>query len=173
MSALLSMAVIAAAIGIVVWPLLKRTGHGEQLGSTEDTELGELLLQRDITFSAVSELESDYAMGNLSSSDYSELRQKYAQKAVSIIKDIDDLHKGQDEEIEREVLELRRRMALGAPEAAPACASCGAELNPDDNFCSRCGESASPICPNCGAGKNAGERFCSQCGARLDGEEHV
>ncbi len=66
--------------------------------------------------------------------DYRELEKRYRQKAVSILKESDKLEKGTDvdEEIEKQVAELRKRKGR-------FCSQCGTEYQEGDRFCSRCG----------------------------------
>ncbi len=50
------------------------------------------------------------------------------------------------------------------------CASCGALLEPDDNFCPKCGapvEQKPNVCPTCGADIAEGQNFCPKCGTKL------
>jgi len=50
------------------------------------------------------------------------------------------------------------------------CASCHAEISPDDQFCGNCGEKNLPpiaACPGCGAEVQEGDQFCGQCGQTL------
>ena len=168
MTTFFAIALVLAATAIVGWPLLKRPENGEQLESIEDTETEDLLLQKESTFFAIGELDSDYAMGNLSSKDYEELRRKYEQKAVSIMKDVDDLQSRQDDEIEQEVLRLRGRTSPSQQEAGLTCAGCGASLDPANSFCPECGAAVSLTCPNCGARAESDQRFCAECGTRLE-----
>ncbi len=164
---------ILIAVAIVAWPLLKRTGFSELLEPEEDAELTDLVLQKSAAFSAIDELDSDYAMGDLSSGDYGELRKKYEEKAVSIMRDIDGLQNEEDEEIELEVLKLRRKEAVDKPEVSLVCTGCGAELAAGDSFCSHCGEKTRPTCPHCASKADVGDRFCPQCGGSLGEQGHV
>ncbi len=172
MTAFLSIAVVVISLAIVGWPLLVNSSRNERMEPEEDSELDNLLLQKDTVFAALSELDFDYAMGNLSAADHGELRQKYAQKAMSVMKEIDVLHLEEDEEIEREIMQLRRGTPGRAGETAPACTGCGAEIDPEDSFCSECGAARGPVCPDCGAGVDLEKRFCSKCGAQLHGAAH-
>ncbi len=172
MTAFLSIAVVVISLSIVGWPLLVNYGRNERMETEEDSDLANLLLQKDAVFAALSELDSDYAMGNLSASDHDELRQKYAQKAMSVMKEIDVLHLEVDEEIEREIMQLRRGTAGTAGETALACTGCGAEIDPEDSFCSECGDARGSVCPDCGVGVDPEKHFCPKCGAQLHGAAH-
>lgn len=172
MTVFLSIAVVVVSLSIVGWPLLVNSSRNERMETEEDSDLGNLLLQKDAVFAALSELDSDYAMGNLSEADHDELRQKYAQKAMSVMKEIDVLHLEVDEEIEREIMQLRRGTAGPAGEKSSACTGCGAEIDPEDSFCSECGAARGSVCPDCGVGVDPEKRFCPKCGAQLHGAAH-
>ncbi len=50
------------------------------------------------------------------------------------------------------------------------CESCGAAIDPDDNFCIMCGSQLVKElrrCPNCNAYPAADDRFCVRCGGKL------
>lgn len=185
--------VVLASIGVVGWPLLKGTGGRNRPGFIEDTRVSELLAQKDATLFAISELESDYNMGNLSQNDYRELRQKYEDKAVALMKTVDQLRSEAglngvsrlDEEIEAMVSELRAggdtaeadiearpsKVPNGKGRRAPtakSCPGCGARLEAGDLFCFRCGAALNVKCPNCSAAVAFDDRFCSRCGAALN-----
>jgi len=87
-----SVVIVLASIGVVCWPLFRGMGNrGPKL--MEDAEVMEALTQKDENLFAISELESDYEMGNMSKKDYQELRQTYEEKAVSLIKTADELQR--------------------------------------------------------------------------------
>ncbi|MFQ5996780.1 MAG: zinc-ribbon domain-containing protein [Dehalococcoidales bacterium] len=102
--------------------------------STEDEKLHQLLSRRDTTYAMLKELEFDFQSGILTEEDYRELESKYKKEGISILKDIDDSKKGADveEEIERRVLELRRR-------EGQFCPQCATRYEKGDRFCSHCG----------------------------------
>lgn len=180
---------VLASVAVVCWPLVRGVG-GRRLVLSEDTQVSELLAQKDATLLAISELESDYSMGNLSKSDYQQLRQKYEEKAVALIKTVDELHaehglaNPMDDAIEARVLALRARDTIGTdieaqlskplgsrPERARSngryCTGCGTALATADNFCSRCGTPAALRCPGCSETIEPGDRFCPNCGKAL------
>ncbi|MDO8687200.1 MAG: zinc ribbon domain-containing protein [Dehalococcoidales bacterium] len=191
MSTFLAAFVVFAAIGIVSWPLFRRIGSKTAPGFFEDTEVSELLTQKDATLFAINELESDYEIGSLSQGDYQELRGKYEEKAVALIKTVDELRSGRgldaasdiDDEIEARVLSLRAarstteqdiearvlnlRSTKKVTPDGKACPGCGAQLQPDAVFCSRCGVTLSMKCPGCSAQVRAGDLFCLRCGMAL------
>ena len=188
----LSAVVVLGAIGIVSWPLLRGNSAKNGPGLFEDTEVSELLTQKDATLFAINELESDYEIGSLSRGDYQALREKYEEKAVAIIKTVDELRseRGLDEvshineEIEAKVSSLRstrstteadiearvsklRRAKNEAPNGT-SCPACGARVESDAQFCYRCGITLSMKCPGCSEQVSAEDLFCSRCGKALN-----
>jgi len=106
--------------------------------SVEDERLRELYSKRDTAYSMLKELEFDYQSGILSEEDYRELGERYKRKAISILRNVNDLRKvsNVEEEIERQVLELHQRKGR-------VCPQCGTRCQESDRFCSRCGTSLS------------------------------
>ena len=183
---------VLAAIGIVSWPLLRKAGANNSPVLLEDAEVSELLTQKDATLFAINELESDYEIGSLSQGDYQELREKYEEKAVALIKTVDELRSERgldvvsqiDEEIEAKVANLRRarsttesdievrvsklrRASMGTPNSK-SCPACGAQIESGARFCSRCGITLSIECPGCSKQVSPVDVFCSRCGAALN-----
>lgn len=195
MSTFLAAIMVFVVIGIVSWPLFRRISAKADPGLFEDTEVRELLTQKDATLFAINELESDYEIGSLSKSDYQALRTKYEEKAVAIIKTVDELRSERgldvatyiDDEIESQVLNLRaarntpgadiearvlklRRTNRETPDGK-SCPGCGAPLQHDAVFCSKCGITLSMKCPGCSASVSAEDVFCSRCGKVLNLKE--
>lgn len=90
---LVVMLVAAVAVAtFVAWPLLtgKSPQDAQEGAPEEESPLEDLLVQKEATYAAIKELEFDHAMGNLSNRDYEELAGRYEDKAVALLKIIDE-----------------------------------------------------------------------------------
>jgi len=134
MTILVALVLTVLSFAFITYPLFKR--RLRSVDSVEDEKFRELHSRRDTTYSMLKELEFDFQSGILTEEDYRDLEARYKRKAISILRDTDDLEKGPDvkEEIEKQVQELRRSKGKFCPQ-------CGARCQGDDRFCSRCGTS--------------------------------
>ncbi len=172
------MVMLVAAVAVatfVAWPLLtgKSPQDAQEGAPEEESPLEDLLVQKEATYTAIKELEFDHAMGNLSNRDYEELAGRYEDKAVALLKIIDEASEREgpfsaiasappvvvgvqigrprggrlEDAIEREVAAMRQpkkhRGDLPAPAAGSGCPGCGAPL------------------------RNPGAAFCPKCGMSL------
>jgi class 3 adenylate cyclase/tetratricopeptide (TPR) repeat protein len=51
-----------------------------------------------------------------------------------------------------------------------SCGACGAQIRPDQTFCTNCGARLAMACPECGRPAEPGQRFCGYCGKPLAGD---
>ena len=116
----------------IAYPLFRRSPVYAY--SDEDEKSQELQSKRDTSYSMLKELEFDFQSGLLSEEDYRDLEARYKRKAISILRNIDDLAKGTDleEEIEKQILEQRQGKGR-------FCSQCGTRYQEEDRFCSQCG----------------------------------
>ncbi len=186
---------IFAAFAFVAYPLIKPSPKDEVM---EDELESELQFKKESTFSAIKELEFDYALGNLSPEDHRDLEDRYKEKAIKIMKDMDGLETevtgrkapqvAELDDMEREILMARGkggardledeiRAARGKKAVAVSrpfepllevCPSCNKKVSSVAKFCSSCGAALSLACPSCGKPVKRGTKFCSECGAKLN-----
>ena len=50
----------------------------------------------------------------------------------------------------------------------PRCPRCGAEVGPDNVYCSQCGNTLLKICYHCGSKIPLNANFCNNCGTRYE-----
>ncbi|HEX2294984.1 MAG TPA: hypothetical protein VHN37_06705 [Actinomycetota bacterium] len=115
-----------AALAYVALPLGRR-GPGEPAPSRE----GELDARKTTALSAIVDLENERLVGKLSDEDFDALRAQYEAEALQALVELDALRAEaprDDETLEAEVAEMRRRLA---------CPRCGSLRSPDGT-CSQC-----------------------------------
>ena len=177
-------------VGLIGYPLINaREGYAGEM-VLADPGLENLLVQRDATYQAIKELEFDKEMGSLSEADYQDLKKRYTQKAVSVLKTIDEYGSGgpSDAEdtgdwIESQVKTIRTGKTTGRQAPARSrsrqvmyCPQCGSSCSEEARFCASCGADLSEpevddlTCPGCKAPYQVGDRFCSWCGTALVAE---
>jgi hypothetical protein len=117
--------------------------------------------ERDDAVNALREIEFDRATGNLSDTDYADLKRRYTQEAiVAMRREGQTVDASNDDEIEVAIRAFRA--------GQPACPTCGPRPEPDADFCSNCGRYLHERCASCGAPVEALDaRYCMNCGTRL------
>jgi hypothetical protein len=107
--------------------------------------------EKALVLRTIKELEFDRAMGKVAEPDFNEMVARLRQRALGLMKQLDERPRTYREAIEREVARrLTARGAAGAgaegrlAEAGPApltlaCGACDTDNDPDARFCKRCG----------------------------------
>ena len=111
---------------------------------------------------ALREIEFDRATGKLSDSDYADLKTRYTQRALDVMRAGDVAAPGgrAADAAEAAVLAYRARLR--------SCARCGPRPEPDAIYCSNCGAYRDVKCAGCGrVVEEAGAAFCAGCGRQL------
>ena len=133
------------AIGLVVWvgePLVRRVSYKSH-GHEDNDAAGSLLLQKEMLYVAIRDLDFDFQTGKVDQKDYDELRRQLEREAIYILRQLDavDPLVMFDNEVERQVIGLRRcHISTARGSGQETCASCGTPLESDDNFCPACGQ---------------------------------
>lgn len=97
-----------------------------------------LVERREQLLAAIKEIEFDQAMGKLPEGEYQQLRQQLGAEAMGVLHQLDHFKglssqgRGLEVRIEKDVLALRQHVRSHCP-------SCGANRQPADCFCARCG----------------------------------
>lgn len=136
MTVFVALVLAVLTFAFIVYPFFKQ--RADSVDSGEDEKLQELRSERDTTYSMLKELEFDFQSGILTKDDYRDLEARYKHKAISTLRNIDDTGRGVgvEEEIEKQVQELRRSKGRFCPQ-------CGARAQESDRFCSHCAASLS------------------------------
>lgn len=92
---------LACLLGLVLvaWlllPVAREAGGVETPPTDERSELEDLYIQREGTYSTLKELDFDHETGKLILDDYRELRSRYSEEAILILKRIDELEAVRD-----------------------------------------------------------------------------
>jgi len=153
MSAIMIALLALVAIAVALYPLFKSTPRVVVTASL-DTNMENLLSQREATYSAIKELEFDHAQGKLGEADYTTLRAKYETKALGILQQL--------QAVGKLVMQSDERL-LHLPNNG--CPQCGEPLGSGDKFCRSCGTALGARCSGCGAAIAIDDKFCAYCGA--------
>jgi len=133
------------AIGVVIGvgePLARRWLYSVQAHESGDDQ-ERLLLQKEMLYGAIRDLDFDFQTGKVDQKDYAELRQQLEREAVQILRQFDaaDPLVALNHEIEQQVLVLRRHSAsMVCDSRRESCSGCGSPLEHDENFCPCCGQ---------------------------------
>ncbi len=103
--AILGVVVVVATLLYAVQPLLRpgRRRPGERARIAARAEEDQLLDEREAAYRALAELDLDRQLGNLDEADYRDLRERYRQRAVAVLRALDGHEPELDEQIEQAV----------------------------------------------------------------------
>lgn len=97
----------------------------------------DLIDRKETIYSHIKDIEFDYEMGKLSKEDFENLRQRYKDEAVEVLKEIDRIY-GKPVKAKK-MLSKQKRSKTDGKQAANFCWICGAALADSDRFCPNCG----------------------------------
>lgn len=159
--------VMLLSFTIVGWPLL-RASRTTKRDSGEASPLDDLIGQRDAAYRGIRELDFEYEIGNLSDSDYNELRQRYRSDAAAILQKLDAAMAAEAETPPALVPSSNGDTA--DPVSAPGahCSKCGETVDAEDQFCWSCGTEMVRRCSNCSSIVPADRRYCPGCGVQTE-----
>jgi hypothetical protein len=146
--------IIAAALIAVGYPLLLQRPRVSYATSGDSDEGGDLRLRKETIYAAIKELDFDFRTGKLSPDDYHELREKYRERAMALLLEMEK--GGRFSTLEgslEEEIRARRESTAHISKEAPAAEGRGA--------------AGAIFCPYCGEGCSSGDKFCPYCGREL------
>ena len=126
------------AILLLAWPVLRRSRAAPNTVPSQDP-LSEVALRRSRIYDDIKTLVLDHELGNIPDQEYEEKLAAYRIDAARAIRDQEQLHQAQaslEDDLEREVLELRR--SWGSVKETTICAVCGREVDAVADLCPRC-----------------------------------
>ena len=117
-------------LGAVYW-IIRPLLHPEQLQGALAPALSEridqITLQKEATYATIKELEFDFSMGKLSEEDFEAMKKQYTIDALKYMDEIDQL-------------QASAKGKTNPPAMASVfCTQCGKKADPQDTFCSNCG----------------------------------
>lgn len=132
-----------------------------------------LLAERDRLFSALQDLDFDFALGKIPEEDYPVQRAELLRHAAGVLRELDALegHPAEvavEERIEREV--AARRADAASRRVAAAEKAIPQEDELEELIARRRAQrkdKAAGFCPKCGQVVQRSDAFCSNCGTRL------
>ncbi len=166
--------VAIVALLVVLQPLLTPDIRGAALRSPQPEDdvidMEESESPKIMALLALREIEFDRATGKLSDVDYAALKSKYAESAVSAIREEKAVDQ-QTPHIENEDDAAEAMIARARSTRLSVCPTCDHKLEVGSIFCSNCGRSlvvddSLPRCWVCGADLSLGGKFCGECGTR-------
>ena len=123
-------------------PLARRRSYSVR-DAEADNDTERLLLQKEMLYGAIRDLDFDFQTGKVDQKDYAELRQQLEGEAVQVLRQLysGDALVALDHEIEQQVLALRRHSASTVcGSQLESCSGCGTPLDDGENFCPDCGQ---------------------------------
>ena len=148
------------AFTVVGWPLIS-SSHASAPKPAEASRLDALSGQRDAVYRAIKELEFEYQLGNLSSSDYQSLRERYRSDAAAVLRRLDTAVQ-EGAAPSGDATGATQIASVASGQAGLSCPSCGKPRDVSDRFCWSCGAQLGRGCPDCGGPLVHGEG-CATC----------
>ena len=149
----MTLALTAGALLRVIAPLASPESADPAASGQGRRFVRELEREKQLVLKAIKEIELDFQMRKISERDYREMVERYRNRAMRLISELDsgDDYRGL---IEKE-LKLRLELPVADP-PAPAASSAGAAS-----------PGARPACPTCQTVNDTDAKFCKSCGGKL------
>jgi hypothetical protein len=147
----MTLALTAGALLRVIGPLTRPETADPAAGGQTRRAVRELEREKQLVLKAIKEIELDYQMRKISERDYREMVERYRNRAMRLISELEagDDYRGL---IEKELkLRLELPVADAPAPAAPAGATAGSR----------------PTCRICQKVNDADAKFCKSCGEKL------
>jgi len=157
----LILGILLAAGGtyFVLLPILRppaESASGDAAGDEGDDPADDMSPQT-VALRALKEIEFDRATGKLSDTDYEQLKAKYTEQALAVMRGEPRLTPGE-------------RPGITRTRPVAACPAHGPRPERNAVFCSECGQrlgTARGYCARCGTALEDDARYCNRCGARV------
>lgn len=118
----------------IILPIMQSKGRGGvRFASDSNHRANDLVERKETIYAAIKDIEFDYEMGKLSEEDFKELRQKYKDDAVKLLKKIDQI---ESKRVKARNIQSKHKKKDGT---VNYCWICGTAATQDDKFCADCG----------------------------------
>jgi hypothetical protein len=148
----MTLAFTAGALWRMIDPLTRAEVAGAGGGAQSRGALRELEREKQLVLKAIKEIELDYQMRKISERDYREMVERYRNRAMRLISELDAggdyrglIEKELRLRLELPVITTAATATAAAPAVAaaanarPKCAACQTENDTDAKFCKSCG----------------------------------
>lgn len=173
--------IIALMLLITLWWVLRPLWDDVDLEDpTVDPQaqaLADLQHRQDAVYTAIQDLEQDFAGGKLAQADYESLRRNLLLQAADLLRQIDALSPETEKTLDDTQLEAEIDAMLAGFQAtaSPAALKTAPKHPAPEKSASETGPSTGPstentpttTCPNCGHQTSQDDVFCARCGTRL------
>ena len=120
----------------VMTPILQSRSRRGRLAKTDRNHRASDLEERKKNiYATIKDIEFDYEMGKLSEEDFQELRQRYKDEAIHVLKELDKSEMKRPKK--KQGVQVAGKSAT--PKAASFCWVCGTPTTSNDKFCLNCG----------------------------------
>ncbi len=163
----------ASALFFTLEPLFRWREIAASTRNSSSEQYEELLAEKETIYLALKEIEFDHSIGKLSQEDYLDLKHQYEEKAIRVLRALDEFSPVTSiaDEIEREIAALRQQQSLrgegNSSSAVLHCPHCQKSVPADARFCAQCGTALLEPCPQCGKPYHREDQFCAYCGQKL------
>ncbi|NOX89382.1 MAG: zinc ribbon domain-containing protein [Calditrichaeota bacterium] len=134
-------------LGYVLYPLFQTKYRLHYVPfDLEDPDLSVLKKTKNELLSAIKEIEFEFRMGKIASDDYEKLKTDYQNRALHVLKKIDEFDNGEpgSGDLESEISKYKQQLKTASP------------IRGDAKFCTQCGKK-----------NEAGYKYCFNCGEKL------
>lgn len=138
---LVTIAMILGASAYVVAPLLQKRDVPLARQSERELKISELLHQHEMQQNTIDDLEFDHKTGKLSDADFRDLVQEHRNAQAEVDRQLKDLSGVSTTEVrDRLEAEIAQEKAKLQPDFQQRCPTCNHAVDPEDKFCSNCGQ---------------------------------
>jgi hypothetical protein len=141
----MTLAFAAAALWRVIDPLTRAQAPSDEPAALSRGATRELEREKQLVLKAIKEIELDYQMRKIAERDYREMVERYRNRAMRLMSELDAggdfrglIEKELKLRLELPPAEQPAKAATAAP-ARPTCATCKTENDTDAKFCKSCG----------------------------------